>query len=471
MEKAFDEAGNAMGQQLQLTLRNNILSGREFLKELESDEEKALLIGNGFNGAFEIETGYSQLFESLQEDEEKKLAMRQQINRESIEMVRFYTNEAIIREFQKDYSLESLLSKEEIRRNQQSNQETLFRSNRADQQIKNEFINVLMKATQTGELEEQAADAKKLLENLQCSKFFTVNFDPWLYKLLLRWMGPAEDVESKSMQAPENNSLGEATNFFQSNKAYPSKYQFFLELPNHWKSPKPLSNVNKKDMKILRDLFEEGNWLSKEYDQQGESSMAMSHGKEKQRQGNQTSFPEILQPSLQLDDGFKKNGGKLYWQKNPRQNLFYLHGSLYIYEENRTIYKIASDKVSDLAKKIEEHRFSDINEVAIIFAEDGKREQIKKNNYLKHCYAELGNLKGALITYGVSFADNDKHISDKIKKNKKLKKIYISEYVDDQGKEERRKRIEEQFHDAPHQKHVFFDAMNAKDFLIKQVSS
>lgn len=60
-----------------------------------------------------------------------------------------------------------------------------------------------------------------------------------------------------------------------------------------------------------------------------------------------------------------------------------------------------------------------------------KLDRIFKNQYLTHCYQSLLNCEGSLFTFGVSF-ENDDHILNAIKSNKKIKTVYVGVQEDNQ---------------------------------------
>ncbi len=115
---------------------------------------------------------------------------------------------------------------------------------------------------------------------------------------------------------------------------------------------------------------------------------------------------------------------------NKSQNIFYLHGSLFLYISNddNFIYKEEYKQSKNILKLIEQ-KFCR-NYLPLIVLEGGSDFKLKKilsNPYLNHCYTSLRSLNEPIFIIGHSLKDTDKHIIDAINQSNS-KNIYVSYY-------------------------------------------
>jgi hypothetical protein len=129
---------------------------------------------------------------------------------------------------------------------------------------------------------------------------------------------------------------------------------------------------------------------------------------------------------------------ELRWGKHKsEQSIFYLHGSLPLFDTGSEIIKEEYDGVF-LLEKIKKRMH---NKEYPIFVTAGnakeKLRHIMHNKYLTFCYEKLCSITGSLVTIGFSFGENDTHIIDAINKASKLKNggmllsVYIGVFSDD----------------------------------------
>lgn len=114
-----------------------------------------------------------------------------------------------------------------------------------------------------------------------------------------------------------------------------------------------------------------------------------------------------------------------------KKAIYYLHGSLYLYQESLYEYgrvgKICSygeGLLNRLSNLFEDGRVP-------LFVSEGTSEQKKKkiysNSYLSFCSNSLKNIDGTLTIFGWAFAEQDQHIIDLINNNEEnITKIAIS---------------------------------------------
>lgn len=165
-------------------------------------------------------------------------------------------------------------------------------------------------------------------------------------------------------------------------------------------------------------------------------------------------------------DGFGRlsNNEDLTWYKTSKQNIFYLHGALHLFEDNYNIIKAettSDDNLLDVIKKR-----LDNDQYPLIVAEGTSKEKLNKishNKYLQNAIDQLRYIKGNLFIHGHSLDENDKHIIDIINNDWNLKQIFISVFDPPKNLEEMQQKSLTLFVDGQkHPKKIFlYDAQSA----------
>lgn len=162
---------------------------------------------------------------------------------------------------------------------------------------------------------------------------------------------------------------------------------------------------------------------------------------------------EILNP-VEATSGEEPEWSDLTWGPNKsKQNIHYVHGALPLFDTGIDVIKEEySDEgylLENISKRLDGGHYP-------IFVTAGNGEEklthIRHNSYLSHCYDELANVNGSLITFGFGFGDYDTHIIDAINKAAhkgsnqppKLWSIYIGTYSE--SDEKRINEISNRFH-------------------------
>lgn len=137
------------------------------------------------------------------------------------------------------------------------------------------------------------------------------------------------------------------------------------------------------------------------------------------------------------DDGFRTpDSGKaeyVTWdiEKTDKQNVFYLHGALHIFDEGSELQKYTW--VNTGIKLIDQIRNALTKNYFPLFVSEGtskeKKDRIVHSNYLSRSYRSFSHIQNSLFVYGHSLADNDNHILSLIPKGK-LSKVFVSIYGD-----------------------------------------
>lgn len=127
---------------------------------------------------------------------------------------------------------------------------------------------------------------------------------------------------------------------------------------------------------------------------------------------------------------------ELRWGKNSeKQKIHYIHGALFLFDDGINVIKEEYDGnflLDNIKKRIDNRQYP-------IFVAAGNAEEklrhIMHNKYLIFCYKKLSNVRGSIVTHGLSFGANDKHIIDALNnahaqqdQYKKLRSVYIGVY-------------------------------------------
>ena len=126
--------------------------------------------------------------------------------------------------------------------------------------------------------------------------------------------------------------------------------------------------------------------------------------------------------NLRVKDGFLSE----IWNENNDQTIFYLHGAFHLIENNDETIKVKSEEFNKMVDKIKQKWDSGFEPLTVLESTpEAKVERINKSPYLTKCYNEFKTLSGTLLTHGLSFMNSDKHIIEAINNNANLEKIYV----------------------------------------------
>ena len=367
----------------------------EELLEMLDNSNNHLLIANGFNNSLGIKTSYYDIFQTM---------IKLNKDYEIIEDIFIESN----------YNLEHIIEKleESISKTEYS----IFLKKYISNKVKLDFIKAtysIVKDKFNKIYQKNNEDIYILLSKF--TNYFTINFDPLLYLLLLRYKKQnslfAIEFQKQEQLFIEQLDLEEKeifniikhsfTNGIVNIKTpdidlnYELKHSGNTEFQNHIK--KIVKNIypHVTDKAIKK--------LSKKF-------------LEKEIKKNQI---------LNIDDGFN---GELFElsEKEKKQNLFYIHGAFHIYEIGNYIKKIVKTEESAFNEILEEIIEDESEELIVVFRSNNKLELIEQNDYLKNSFEKLGQIEGDLVIFGSSLDNNDKHIFNSINMNEKIRNIYIS---------------------------------------------
>lgn len=145
-----------------------------------------------------------------------------------------------------------------------------------------------------------------------------------------------------------------------------------------------------------------------------------------------------MEPAVPRNDGFgtPEDPEAPYVAWDPytvfkTQRVFYLHGSLHLYDSGPELTKITWSRtgiplVDQIREALEEGRFPLI--VTEGTSED-KVDKILHSAYLNHAIRSFGSIHGSLFLYGLSLAPNDAHLLRRIEEGS-TSMMYVSIFGD-----------------------------------------
>lgn len=152
-------------------------------------------------------------------------------------------------------------------------------------------------------------------------------------------------------------------------------------------------------------------------------------------------FGRELENPEEIIRGNDAEFSELRWGKyKEKQNIFYVHGALPIFDTGIDIVKEEYDSHHFLLQNI--HDRMENKEYPIFVTAGSAKEKlnhIMHNKYLSFCYEELCKIEGSLITFGFNFGEYDSHIIDAINKathfgsrsGGKLYSVYVGVFSDE----------------------------------------
>jgi len=372
-----------------------IKSYLEILNEIEDTKpNNNLFLGNGFNLSLGISTDYKSIVAKMKEN-----------NKEYITVLNDNTNI--------EWFIGECTNK--IKEGPQMKFLKLYIHNK----IKLDFMKAV---TQIVSLEIRKLRSEKndgiylFLRNFD--SFFTLNYDPFLYQLLMTYKKDKKEkgvvfsntlLEIKNMMDEESKKLLEELKIgydsgiltinidknpekFDLNKL--SKAVFKTNMREYFKNKCSKSKIDK----LVDHFWNEKDAIKRKY---------IDH----------------------IDDGFRLFDGKLAFQDVDIQNVFFLHGAFHIYSKGKSIYKITQESEKALYHKIEEVVENGTENIICVFTDNNKLDEILQNEYLKSAYSKLHKMEGVLVIIGCSLDKNDAHIFSEINKSK-ITKIYYASSID-----------------------------------------
>lgn len=378
-----------------------LLSYQEVLETIEGDDNH-LLLGNGFNRGLGIDTGYKSIFQKMIE---KNHGIYQDVAQLVDDCE--YDLEKFIGVLLQDVAADNVFLRKYI-----------------NNKIKADFMQATHEIVKA-ELKNIYADNNErvfiLLKHF--SNYFTLNYDSFLYLLLLNYKSVEKEVEKGiSIQATlkfkEDNLNTEHDDIVDEIRKIRNGSLTISVTEDLNPTSAPLNKVTKVVFSSIIKQYSTSNhkgWKGKEIDQ----AINLILEEEKKNQ----VLPKV-------DDGaqFRLYNGEtefVFDLDSNTQNLFFLHGAFHIYKDGKSIKKITQQSDKALYDRLESILNNEEQEIICVFQSENKLEAINENEYLKKCYNTLGELSGNVVILGSALSDNDDHIFDQISKSK-IENVFIS---------------------------------------------
>ena len=387
-----------------------LISYKDVLQELEkSKSNNHILLGNGFNLSLGIKTDYPSILNKMIEN-----------NKEY---------ESIVTD---NFDLEEFIGSCKKMIQDKDNPYSEFMKKYFHNKVKLDFMKAVTQIV-TKEVKNiyQEKNEEIYLLLKQFNTFFTLNYDPFLYQLLMSYKKDDKDEAivfehslpfiKEQMEENAQDILKEIETGYNSGvlTINMGEEQKHLELSGLKKADfeKEMNlyfadRVSKAELKRVIDHF----WKIKDSDK-----------------------AKVLE---KVDDGFGLFDKELTFQNPETQNLYFLHGAFQLYKKGKSVYKITQQSEKALYQKIEEVIEDSEENIICIFSDSNKETEIEQDDYLKNGLNKLSELEGNLLILGSSLADNDSHIFKKIEESR-IQKIYIAS--SEKGKEKDFKRAEDIF--------------------------
>lgn len=366
-----------------------LINYTEMLSEIDN-KENHLLLGNGFNYSLGVNTCYKNIFNVMREQNSS------------------YNNLTIENG---NYDIEGIIGrlKESI-----DNSDKEFLHIFINNQVKKDFIKAcysIVKDSIKNIYEEKNKGLGLLFKNF--TKYFTLNYDPFLYLLLLKFKKnenllvfnhtiPFKEIDL-NIQQSEKYKIIKDIYFTYKKDIYDNEGNRVLE--------KDFSNLTKADFeKQLSDVLKSKNI-------------------KKDKRCLEVLYEELNQNEVQLEiaDGFSKNNRLELFEYKPEinRNLFFLHGAFHLYKDKKKIYKISRNTEKALYDVIDKILDNESKDLICVFTNESKIDEINNCEYLKDSLDEISNLNGNIVIIGSSLDENDKHIFEEIN-NSNISKVYFA---------------------------------------------
>lgn len=371
----------------------NLIEYNQVIEEIKNIESH-LLLANGFNRGLGVDLGYEAIFNKMKEvsNEYENLTIRNGN----------YDIEAIIGKLKGQIAADS--------------PDEHFIGNFINNKIKSDFMKAAYALAKDGIknlYKKENQDIGLLFKNF--TNFFTLNYDPFLYLLLMKYK-KAEETRALTFQNSlkfkiDDINIKEEDAYKKIKTIYYSYSKELVDEKGNKVIHKPLSILSKTDFeKQLKEICKERNIKFR-------------------KEHLDLLYEELKadETKLILNDGF--TSGHLFEIK-PQidkyiQNVFFLHGAFHIYKDGKSIYKITKTQDKALYERLEEIVDSKSQDIVCVFSDKNKLDEINENKYLKYSLDKLLTLKGAVVIIGSSLDKNDNHIFQNINKSK-VSKIYYS---------------------------------------------
>lgn len=379
-----------------MTTESKLFSYEELLVRIEGHDNH-LLLGNGFNRGLGIDTRYESIFNVMMDD-----------------AVGIYKGAVPLAE-ESNYDLETFIGRLE----HDIADHNQFLKTFVRNKVKFDFMRAthkIVKSSIRNIYSENVEGVYILLSHFK--KYFTLNYDPFLYLLLLRHKPVDTNVDTTVVLQPSLKFIQEDLDV-RHNEIYSdikkARDEGSLQLSGLGEEidPRPLANLTKTSfVQNIKEYSKAANkgWTGAEIER------VAAYILDEERENKL---------SHSVNDGFQ---GDLFNERpgyTETQNLFFLHGAFHIYKDGQHIRKITQRSDQALYDRLEKIINDEDRDIVCVFQNESKVDVLRDNKYLSKCLDRLGNIAGSLVIIGCSLSDNDDHIFHQIERSD-VENVYVS---------------------------------------------
>jgi len=285
-------------------------------------------------------------------------------------------------------------------------------------------------------------------------KVFTLNYDPLLYWMLMRFInyGDKEFVDYSDLKEQLNSVAEDSKEYTKLKKKLDTTNEKCIKSVRNEMFPVYLKenedyklNILCKTEVLLEKSIAEaegkilGGWTKvipevyQAFEAKKAENLTLSQESDKLNRIADTTIESKLESvkhnkeamKLKIRDGFIGDN----WGQDNDQTVFYLHGALHLIENSDKTVKVTQDEFKKMIEKVKEKWDEGYEPLTVLESTpEAKVNRINQSPYLTKCFNELQNISGSLVTHGLSFMSSDQHIIDAINNNTKLDKIYVGYY-------------------------------------------
>ena len=371
----------------------DIIKYSELLSRLQVHPNH-LLLGNGFNNSLGIRTNYSEIF---------------------WRMKKYYSGYRKVEERIKDngYDVEFLIK---TLNGMLQDDDSSFLSGYIERKIKMDFMKATSEIVQESVQTVYKVSHERIYSLLMnFDNYFTLNFDPLLYLILMRLKREkfTSDLEGPQFEFEflEQTSKDVQLTIYKKIRDAREDGELGVTAGGENTSQKLRHTKKETFTDIVKVHFRDNEWPNK-YVENACNQIVNNERK------------KTLKGTLPVDDGFHRE--KLI-HDSTKQNLHFLHGGLHIIKNGDRTEKIEQTQNKAFLRVLDEVVNSENKRVLCVLkgTTEDKVSEIKQHSYLKKCLDKLSKIEGTLVILGSSLDDNDKHIFDCINQSN-VKNIYIS---------------------------------------------
>lgn len=249
----------------------------------------------------------------------------------------------------------------------------------------------------------------------QFDNYFTLNYDPFIYQLLMLYLKKDE----KKSALVFKHSLP----FIKEILDNRSK-EVLEEIRKGYNSGKLTIIVDNQEKVLILNMLKKTDFKREMnlYFKERYDSTEINRAVDFFWEIKDSDTPKILR---NINDGFSLFERELVYNNSEKQNVFFLHGGFHIYGKDKKIYKISQQAEKALYERIEEIVEDSNERIVCVFSDENKLSEIMEDSYLVNGFNKLKSLSGTLLIIGCSLARNDEHIFKQINQSN-ITRIYLS---------------------------------------------